>query len=214
MSNSRGLKRRGKTWEFFHLEPQTNPNLILNFPWDWNFPEAHPNPRNTWVLIPFPERCFPSIPQKTTQQEKENHDEKTWPGCFFQGIFGYDRDGGSLQIQVKFFRQNWIFFLEFFPSPDKKIQLELNSPFSKSLVNSQNIFFFWERDGNWEKNREKELGWVSFKVAPNPTIPREFCFYFRARLQCDPYVKISVGKKSINDQENYLPCTLEPVFGK
>uniref|UniRef100_A0A8B9EJU5 Dysferlin n=1 Tax=Anser cygnoides TaxID=8845 RepID=A0A8B9EJU5_ANSCY len=32
--------------------------------------------------------------------------------------------------------------------------------------------------------------------------------------KCDPYVKISVGKKSINDQENYLPCTLEPVFGK
>ncbi|XP_029819587.1 dysferlin [Manacus vitellinus] len=31
---------------------------------------------------------------------------------------------------------------------------------------------------------------------------------------CDPYVKISVGKKSISDQENYLPCTLEPVFGK
>ncbi|XP_059701541.1 dysferlin isoform X6 [Haemorhous mexicanus] len=32
--------------------------------------------------------------------------------------------------------------------------------------------------------------------------------------KCDPYVKISVGKKSINDQENYLPCTLEPVFGR
>uniref|UniRef100_A0A8C8BMD5 Dysferlin n=1 Tax=Otus sunia TaxID=257818 RepID=A0A8C8BMD5_9STRI len=35
-----------------------------------------------------------------------------------------------------------------------------------------------------------------------------------ANGKCDPYVKISVGKKSINDQENYLPCTLEPVFGK
>uniref|UniRef100_A0A670JKJ7 Dysferlin n=1 Tax=Podarcis muralis TaxID=64176 RepID=A0A670JKJ7_PODMU len=32
--------------------------------------------------------------------------------------------------------------------------------------------------------------------------------------KCDPYVKISVGKKSINDQDHYLPCTLEPVFGK
>ncbi|XP_053560319.1 dysferlin isoform X2 [Bombina bombina] len=31
---------------------------------------------------------------------------------------------------------------------------------------------------------------------------------------CDPYVKVSIGKKSINDQENYIPCTLEPVFGK
>ncbi|KAM4807607.1 LOW QUALITY PROTEIN: dysferlin [Rhinophrynus dorsalis] len=32
--------------------------------------------------------------------------------------------------------------------------------------------------------------------------------------KCDPYVKISIGKKSIIDQENYIPCTLEPVFGK
>ncbi|XP_026546921.1 dysferlin-like, partial [Notechis scutatus] len=32
--------------------------------------------------------------------------------------------------------------------------------------------------------------------------------------KCDPYVKISVGKKSINDQDNYIACTLEPVFGK
>ncbi|XP_068130426.1 dysferlin isoform X2 [Hyperolius riggenbachi] len=32
--------------------------------------------------------------------------------------------------------------------------------------------------------------------------------------KCDPYVKISVGKKAINDQENYIPCTLEPEFGK
>ncbi|XP_029450348.1 dysferlin isoform X2 [Rhinatrema bivittatum] len=32
--------------------------------------------------------------------------------------------------------------------------------------------------------------------------------------KCDPYVKISVGKKSVNDQDNYIPCTLEPVFGK
>ncbi|KAM9331380.1 dysferlin [Gastrophryne carolinensis] len=32
--------------------------------------------------------------------------------------------------------------------------------------------------------------------------------------KCGPYVKISVGKKSITDQENYVTCTLEPVFGK
>ncbi|XP_013927508.1 PREDICTED: dysferlin-like, partial [Thamnophis sirtalis] len=32
-------------------------------------------------------------------------------------------------------------------------------------------------------------------------------------VRCDPYVKISVGKKSINDQDNYIPCTLDPVFG-
>ncbi|XP_077157456.1 dysferlin isoform X2 [Paroedura picta] len=32
--------------------------------------------------------------------------------------------------------------------------------------------------------------------------------------KCDPYVKISVGKRSVSDQDHYLPCTLEPVFGK
>uniref|UniRef100_A0A673T7Q7 Dysferlin n=1 Tax=Suricata suricatta TaxID=37032 RepID=A0A673T7Q7_SURSU len=33
-------------------------------------------------------------------------------------------------------------------------------------------------------------------------------------LKCDPYIKISIGKKSVSDQDNYIPCTLEPVFGK
>ncbi|XP_035769106.1 dysferlin [Neolamprologus brichardi] len=32
--------------------------------------------------------------------------------------------------------------------------------------------------------------------------------------KCDPYVKITLGKKSVNDHENYIPCTLDPVFGK
>ncbi|XP_053717201.1 dysferlin isoform X7 [Synchiropus splendidus] len=32
--------------------------------------------------------------------------------------------------------------------------------------------------------------------------------------KCDPYVKLTLGKKTINDHENYIPCTLDPVFGK
>ncbi|XP_061619874.1 dysferlin isoform X3 [Phyllopteryx taeniolatus] len=35
-----------------------------------------------------------------------------------------------------------------------------------------------------------------------------------ANGKCDPYVRITLGKKTINDHENYIPCTLEPVFGK
>ncbi|XP_043953478.1 dysferlin isoform X5 [Gambusia affinis] len=35
-----------------------------------------------------------------------------------------------------------------------------------------------------------------------------------ANGKCDPYVKVTVGKKSISDHENYIPCTLDPVFGR
>ncbi|TRY93345.1 hypothetical protein DNTS_007726 [Danionella cerebrum] len=35
-----------------------------------------------------------------------------------------------------------------------------------------------------------------------------------ANGKCDPYVKITLGKKSVNDHDDYIPCTLEPVFGK
>ncbi|XP_061566584.1 dysferlin isoform X7 [Cololabis saira] len=32
--------------------------------------------------------------------------------------------------------------------------------------------------------------------------------------KCDPYVKITLAKKTISDHEDYVPCTLDPVFGK
>ncbi|XP_059384655.1 dysferlin-like isoform X7 [Carassius carassius] len=35
-----------------------------------------------------------------------------------------------------------------------------------------------------------------------------------ANGKCDPYVKITLGKKSVDDRDNYIPCTLDPVFGK
>ncbi|XP_060691971.1 dysferlin isoform X2 [Hemiscyllium ocellatum] len=32
--------------------------------------------------------------------------------------------------------------------------------------------------------------------------------------KCDPYVKVSLGKRSVSDQDNYIPCTLDPEFGR
>uniref|UniRef100_A0A3B3BGD5 Myoferlin n=1 Tax=Oryzias melastigma TaxID=30732 RepID=A0A3B3BGD5_ORYME len=32
--------------------------------------------------------------------------------------------------------------------------------------------------------------------------------------RCDPYIKLSVGRNSIEDRDNYLPNTINPVFGR
>lgn len=32
--------------------------------------------------------------------------------------------------------------------------------------------------------------------------------------QCDPYIKISLGRNSIDDRDHYLPNTTNPVFGR
>ena len=33
-------------------------------------------------------------------------------------------------------------------------------------------------------------------------------------IQSDPFLKVKIGKKEINDKDNYIPSQLNPIFGK
>ena len=33
-------------------------------------------------------------------------------------------------------------------------------------------------------------------------------------MQCDPFLKVKIGEKEINDKDNYIPRQLNPIFGK
>lgn len=40
------------------------------------------------------------------------------------------------------------------------------------------------------------------------------CIYSLVLFQCDPYLKITLGKKTIDDRDAYKPNTLNPEFGR
>jgi len=33
-------------------------------------------------------------------------------------------------------------------------------------------------------------------------------------VQCDPYMRISLGRNTVVDSDNYIPNTTNPMFGK
>lgn len=38
--------------------------------------------------------------------------------------------------------------------------------------------------------------------------------FFAFSFQCDPYIKIALGRKTLDDRDNYKPNTLNPEFGR
>lgn len=38
--------------------------------------------------------------------------------------------------------------------------------------------------------------------------------FFALPFQCDPYIKIVLGRKALDDRDNYKPSTLNPDFGR
>ena len=47
----------------------------------------------------------------------------------------------------------------------------------------------------------------SFTPSPSPP-------FILLHSQSDPYLKVKIGKKEINDKDNYIPNQLNPIFGK
>lgn len=48
-----------------------------------------------------------------------------------------------------------------------------------------------------------------FSMIEAPEVKIIFVF-----IQCDPYIRIALGRKSLDDRENYKPNTLNPEFGR
>jgi hypothetical protein len=45
--------------------------------------------------------------------------------------------------------------------------------------------------------------------------PYNFLYIFTITgLQADPYVEVHIGNKKLNSRDNYVPNSLDPVFGQ
>ncbi|XP_007894818.2 myoferlin isoform X2 [Callorhinchus milii] len=167
-------------------------------------------------------------PLLETQAAKQDESIDWW-SKFYASIGELDRCGGYLQKGYDTLKVY-----------DKELE---NVPEFKGLTDFCNTFqlFRGKQEDDEDPSVVGEFK-GSFKIYPlsdDPSVeqpPRQFCelpdsvpqecivriYIIRAidlqpkdnNGKCDPYVKISLGKKVIEDRDNYIPNTLTPLFGR
>uniref|UniRef100_A0A4W3JZ49 Myoferlin like n=1 Tax=Callorhinchus milii TaxID=7868 RepID=A0A4W3JZ49_CALMI len=180
-------------------------------------------------LLSTAHECVIDMDDQKPLLETQQDESIDWWSKFYASIGELDRCGGYLQKGYDTLKVY-----------DKELE---NVPEFKGLTDFCNTFqlFRGKQEDDEDPSVVGEFK-GSFKIYPlsdDPSVeqpPRQFCelpdsvpqecivriYIIRAidlqpkdnNGKCDPYVKISLGKKVIEDRDNYIPNTLTPLFGR